>query len=157
MKHHSLHNEGGRLRRDCTGGEINHRLTKTGFAHIACELAMGDYSPSGKNVFPRIESLHTHARLDVAPFELEVLLRLVRGVPRAAVLARLQAPCALPDELGLRVVSLLVKLRLARERLGLVRVRLRVRGRLRLRLRGGVSSLLCWRSPPCRGAAWPTA
>merc|ERR1712129_140149 len=73
----------------------------------------------GKQLFfSRIESLRTHARLDVAPFELEVLLRLVRGGPRAAVLARLQAPCALPDELGLRVVSLLVKLRLARERLG---------------------------------------
>ena len=72
-----------------------------------------------------------HARLHVASFVLEVLLRLVRGVPRPAVLTRLEAPLALPDELGLRVVSLLVKLRLARERLGLVRVRLRLWLRVR--------------------------
>ena len=38
---------------------------------------------------------------------------------------------------------------------GLVRLRLKIRGRLRPRLRGGVSSLVCWRSAlPGRGLAY---
>eukprot|EP00964_Phaeocystis_antarctica_P053274 scaffold31258_cov58-Phaeocystis_antarctica.AAC.6 len=53
---------------------------------------------------------------------------------------RLEGPRALPDELGLRELSLLLKLLLARERLGLVRVRVGVR------LKVGCTLLFCWSS-----------